>query len=70
MLLLIVLIISLSSILSSLLKVSLSGPRRIVLAPDLLFRCTKFLVTGHIQPEAGHIQPCSFNYLKLNEFHV
>jgi hypothetical protein len=53
-----------------LLIVSLSGPRRIVLAPDLLFRCTKFLVTGHIQPEAGHIQPYSFNYLKLNEFHV
>jgi hypothetical protein len=41
-------VISLSSILSSLLIVSLSGPKRIVLTPDLLFRCMKFLVTGHI----------------------
>jgi predicted acyltransferase len=49
-LLLVVPIISLSSILSSLLIVSLSGPRRIVLAPDLLLHCVKFLVTGHIRP--------------------
>jgi hypothetical protein len=63
MLLLAVPIISLSFILSSLLIVSLSGRRRIILAPDLLFRCTKFLVTGHIHP-------CSFNCLKLSEFQV
>jgi hypothetical protein len=50
MLLLVVPIISLSSILSSLLIVSLSEPRCIVLAPDLLFRCAKFLVTGLVQP--------------------
>jgi hypothetical protein len=49
-LLLVVPVISLRSILSSLLIVSLSGPRRIVLAPGLLFHCVKFLVTGHIQP--------------------
>jgi hypothetical protein len=49
MLLLAVPISSLSSILSSLLLVSLSGSRRIVLALDLLFYCAMFLVTGHIQ---------------------
>jgi hypothetical protein len=49
-LLLVVPIISLNFILSSLLMVSLSGPRRIILAPDLLFYCMKFLVTRHIWP--------------------
>jgi hypothetical protein len=52
-LLLVVPVISLSSILSSLLRVSLSGPRRIVLAPNILFYCTKFLVTGHIRPSTN-----------------
>jgi hypothetical protein len=47
---LVISVISLSSILSSLLIVSLSRPRRIVLAPGLFFCCTKFLVTGHIRP--------------------
>jgi hypothetical protein len=49
-LLLVVPAISLSSILSSLLIISLSRPRRIVLARDLFFHCSKFLVTGHIRP--------------------
>jgi hypothetical protein len=77
MLLLVVPVISLSSILSSLLIVSLSRPRCIVLAPDLLFHCSKFLVTEHIRPQsrtyparARHIQPSKFNGLKLSEFHV
>jgi hypothetical protein len=48
--LLIVPIIFLRSILSSLLIVRLSGPRRIALAPDLLFRSMKFLVIRHIWP--------------------
>jgi hypothetical protein len=56
MLLLVVPVISLSLILSSLLIVSLSGPRRIVLTPDLLFHCVKFLVVEHIRL-------CGFNYL-------
>jgi hypothetical protein len=47
---LVISVISLSSILSSLLIVSLSGPRRIILALGLFFCCTKFLVTGHIRP--------------------
>jgi hypothetical protein len=38
-----------NSILSSLLMVSLSGPRRIVFAPGILFRYMKFLVIGHIR---------------------
>jgi hypothetical protein len=50
MLLLVVPVISLSSILSSLQIVRLLGPIRIVLAPDLLFRCAKFLMIGHIRP--------------------
>jgi hypothetical protein len=54
-LLLIVPIIFLSFILSSLLTVSLSGLRRIVLASDLFFRCTKFLVTGLSGPQTRHI---------------
>jgi hypothetical protein len=49
-LLLVVPVISLSSILSSLLIVNLSGPRRIILVPDLLFHYMKFLMTKHIQP--------------------
>jgi hypothetical protein len=49
MLLLFVPVISLRFILSSLLIVSLSGPRRIVVTLDLLFHCVKFLVTGHIR---------------------
>jgi hypothetical protein len=49
MLFLVIPVISLSSILSSLSIVSLSGPRRIVLALDLLFHCAKFLVTGYIR---------------------
>jgi predicted acyltransferase len=53
MLLLVAPIISLSSILSSLLLVSLSGTRRIVLAPDLLFCYINFLVTGHIQASSN-----------------
>jgi hypothetical protein len=57
MLLRVVPVISLSSILSSLIIVSLSGPRHIVLAHDLLFRCMKSLVTGHIHPQIGHIRP-------------
>jgi hypothetical protein len=55
-LLLVVFVIFLSSILSSLLIVNLSEPRCIILAPNLLFYCVKFLVTGHIRP-------CSFNCL-------
>jgi hypothetical protein len=50
MLLLVVFVIFLSSILSSLLIVNLSEPRCIILAPNLLFYCVKFLVTGHIRP--------------------
>jgi hypothetical protein len=49
MLLLIVTIIYLSSTLSSLLIVSSSRHKRIVLASDLFFRYSKFLVTGHIR---------------------
>jgi predicted acyltransferase len=50
MLILVVSVISLSSTLSSLLIVSLSGPRHTILTPDLLFCCTKFLMTEYIQP--------------------
>jgi hypothetical protein len=49
-LLLVVLIIYLSFISSSLQIVSLSEPRRIVLASDLLFHCVKFLVIEYIRP--------------------
>jgi hypothetical protein len=35
-----------------LLIVTSSGPRRIVLALDLLFHCTKLLVSEHIQPSS------------------
>jgi hypothetical protein len=48
-LLLVVSVISLNFILSSLLIVSLLGPRHIVLIPDVLFCYLKFLVTGHIR---------------------
>jgi hypothetical protein len=59
MLLLVVPVISLSSILSSLLIVSISGARHIVLPPDLLFCYAKFLVTGHIRssPDISDLRP-------------
>jgi hypothetical protein len=56
-LLLVAPVISLSSILSSLLIVSLSGPRHIVLAPNQLFSYSKFLVTGHIWPSPDISDP-------------
>jgi hypothetical protein len=69
-LLLVIPVISLSSIVSNLLIVSLSRPRRIILAPDLLFHCSKFLVTGYIQPSMNISDlrpdisvPVVFNYL-------
>jgi hypothetical protein len=66
----------------SLLIVNLLGPRFIILAPDLLFRCSKFLVIGHIRPQARYIRsildisdlrpdisdPVVFNYLNQVSF--
>jgi hypothetical protein len=63
MLLLVAPVISLSSILFRLLIVNLSGPRRIVLASDLLFHCIKFLVTRHIWPRPDISDPAVFNCL-------
>jgi hypothetical protein len=48
-LLLVVLLISISSIVLNLQAVSLSGPRFIVLTPDLLFRYARSSLTRHIQ---------------------
>jgi hypothetical protein len=74
-LLLVVPVIYLNFILSSLLVISLSEPRYIVLAPDLFFRSasssfprhiwppslTYPAKPRHIRPEAGHTQPSCFN---------
>jgi hypothetical protein len=67
MLLLFIPVISLSFILSSLLTVRLSGPKCIILVPDLLFRCTKVLVTGHIgpSPDISDLRPDIFGPVVL-----
>jgi hypothetical protein len=64
-LLLVAPVISLNSILSGLLIVSLSGPRLIVLAPDLLFRYSKFLMIGHIRPPGRTYPTLGQTYLDL-----
>jgi hypothetical protein len=81
---LVVPLFSLSFFVLSLQVVSLSGPEFIVLTPNLLFRCARSSLTGHIRPQIRHIHPSPdifdprpdisvlscFNQFKSSEFQV